>query len=667
MKLSSKIIIIFKGYTKINYFFLSKTKIINIKKFIFIFSFLLYINLIKKFIISQKNNEVSQFQPKYFQMKNKLDFFKLFDIKYLYSFKFNIIKVEYNIEFYESDKNLILPSDLTLYKNLHIFCHIESNNSNVIINSFPDIIENKIFKCTEYFNIYENIKYGIQILEINENWEEINNFIYFFSEEIFNYLSLFNKNDKIFDSLLVNSKYFFDFTKKYINDDSLKLQKSYTQMPKFILKKYLINNDKWIFQNLFNQYFCFCKVLNSIKLKNSQRCKYYFYLNIINKNRNIYLKTDYLFIDFISNDLSSDDAFPIFKEMFKEKMPVHYLTESSDIYNQYCSKITKCQTVLLVNMQNYTINGDFLEKYLTLFLKLKQVISGSGVYYDYINNLFYDIEYITLISVTHGVCYFKYFLYDANRCYGTKRIDKVLIPPSEKILSFAIKYGWNNKDIIKLNLPKWDKYNERNNSNYNSSNIMYNNNSILIMFTWREVIKNRQISSLYFKNIIKLILNERLNKKLKEHNTTIYFALHYNIYVKYNFKIDNIKYIQFIKVNNIMNYIEKSNLFITDFSSIIFDFIYQKKPYIIYIPDSNDTLINKIYKKNYCELIQSMKNETIKFENKFFDIDSVINKIMFYLHNNFKLDDKLKIFYDSLNLKQNNNIYEFIKYIKNIN
>jgi hypothetical protein len=135
--------------------------------------------------------------------------------------------------------------------------------------------------------------------------------------------------------------------------------------------------------------------------------------------------------------------------MFREKLPVHYLTESSDIYNQYCSQIYKCQTVLLVNKLNYTINGDFLEKYLTLLLKLKQVISGSGTYFNYINNLFYNVEYITLISVTHGVCYFKYFLYDENRCYGSKRIDKVLI---------------------------------------------YNNNcSILIMFTWREVIKNKQI------------------------------------------------------------------------------------------------------------------------------------------------------------------------------
>ena len=656
---------------KINYFFLKKIKIIIIEKIIFIsiFTFLLYINLVKNFITTQKTSEVSQSNSNYFKMKNNLDFFRLFDIKYLYSFKYNIIKVEYNIEFYESDKNLILPSDLTLYNNLHIFCHIESstlNNSNIIINSYPDIIENKHFKCIEYFNIYENIKYGIQIFEINEDGVNINNLKYFFSGEIFNYINLFKNNNKIFDPLIIN-KYYFNLNKKNINDDSLKLKKSYTQMPKCLLKKYLlINDDSWNFQNLFNEYFCFCKDLNSTKLKISQSCKYYFYLNLIDKNRNIYSKTDYLFIDFILNDLSSDDAFPIFKEMIKENMPAHYLTESTDIYSKYCSGINKCQIVLLVNIQNYTINGDFLEKYLTLFLKLKQVISGSGFYFDYINNLFYDIEYITLISVTHGVCYFKYFLYDENRCYGTKRIDKVLIPPSEKILSFAVKYGWKRKDIIQLNLPKWDKYNERNSSKYNLSNLIYNNNSILIMFTWREVIKNRHISSDYFKNIFNLILHQKLNEELTKHNTTLYFALHYYMYVKYKYKIEDIKYIKFIKVNNIIDYIEKSNLFITDFSSIIFDFIYQKKPYIIYIPDSNDNLINKKYKKNYCDLIQSMKNDTIKFENKFFNIDSVINKILFYLSNNFNLEDKLKIFYDSLNLTKNNNIYEFIKYIKNI-
>ena len=152
------------------------------------------------------------------------------------------------------------------------------------------------------------------------------------------------------------------------------------------------------------------------------------------------------------------------------------------------------------------------------------------------------------------------------------------------------------------------------------------------MFTWREVIRNKQISSQYFNNIFNLILNRKLKAELKKSNIILYFTLHHKVYVRYKYKIEDIKYIKFIKVKNIIDYIEKSNLFITDFSSIIFDFIYQRKPIIIYIPDYNDTLININYKKSYFELIQLMKNGTIKFENQYFNIDSVINKINLRLH-----------------------------------
>ena len=153
------------------------------------------------------------------------------------------------------------------------------------------------------------------------------------------------------------------------------------------------------------------------------------------------------------------------------------------------------------------------------------------------------------------------------------------------------------------------------------------------MFTWREIIRNKKISSHYFKNIFNLILNKKLKLELKANNITLYFALHHKVYVNYKYKIKGIKYINLIQIKNIAEYIEKSNLLITDFSSIIFDFIYQRKPAIIYIPDYNDNLISIIYKKTYYELIQLMKNRTIQFENQFFDIDSVINKIIFYLKN----------------------------------
>ena len=648
---------------KNNYLSLIKNKLFLF--FLFLF-FLLYKNSFN--ITINKNNKKSN-QFKYFKLDNKLDYIKSFDIKYFYSFKYKMIKFEYNFEFYENNNNLVLPSDIVLYKNLHFLCHIELNNSNSTIKSFPDVVKNRNFKCIEYININENIKVGINLYETNEKGEVIDNYIIFvYSGEIFNYSNLLSKKDKIFDPLIINGNYLLSVTDKNFNDN-LRFHKSYIQMPKCILKNnYIFNNSQWNFGNIFNEYFCFCKGLNTLYSKISQKCKYFFYLNLIEKNRKIYSKTDILFVDFIFNNLSSDDAYPIFKEMMKEKLPVHYLTESLNIYNEYCYKIDKCQTVILVNKLNYTINGDFLEKYLTLILKLKQVISNSGTYFNYINNLFYNIEYITYISITHGVCYFKYFLYQENQCYGFKNIDKILIPPFEKIFSFAIKFGWKSENIIKLNLPKWDNYNEINNSIFdNSNNITNNNNSILIMFTWRDVIKNKRIISDYFKNIFSLIIKKRLIKQLKKNNITLYFSFHHKINEINKHQFIYLKYIKFIPQNRIADCIKTSNLFITDFSSIIFDFVYRKKPFIIYVPDYNDYLIKDNYKKNYYELIQSMKNGTLEFENIYFNISLVVNKIIFYINNNFQLEEKLKIFYQNLNLNQKNNKYEFIKYIKNIN
>ena len=652
-----------KNSKKINYL-----SLIKIKQFLFflLLFYLLYKNSYN-ITINKNNNKSNQF--KYFKIANNLDYIKLFDLKYFYSFKYKIIKFEYNFEFYESNNTLVLPSDITLYKNLHFLCHIESYNSNSTIKSFPDIVKNRNFKCIEYININEIIKVGINLYETNEKGEVIDNYIIFiYSGKVFNYSNLLGLNDKIFDPLIINGNYLLTVKDKYFNDD-LRFHKSYIQMPKSILKNSLIFNDnQWNFGNIFNEYFCFCKGLNSFDSIISQKCKYFFYLNLIDKNRKIYSKTDILFVDFIFDNLSSDDSYPIFKEMMKEKLPVHYLTESSNIYNEYCYKIDKCQAVIPVNKLNYTINGDFLEKYLTLILRLKQVISNSGTYFNFINNLFYNIEYITYISVTHGVCYFKYFLYQDNQCYGFKKVDKILIPPSEKIFSFAIKLGWKSENIIKLNLPKWDNYNEINNSIFdNSKNITNNNNSILIIFTWREVIKNKRITSNYLKNIFSLILTKRLIKQLKKNNITLYFALHHKINEIYKHHFTCLKYIKFIPQNSIADCIKISNLFITDFSSIIFDFVYRKKPFIIYVPDYNDYLIKENYKKNYYELIQSMKNGTFEFENIYFNIDLVVNKIIFYINNNFQLEETLKIFYQNLNLNQKNNKYEFIKYIKNIN
>ena len=55
-------------------------------------------------------------------------------MNYSFSYKFHLAKIEYNIAFYDLYHNLIEPSDLTLYYNLHIFCHAVEINNNISIN-----------------------------------------------------------------------------------------------------------------------------------------------------------------------------------------------------------------------------------------------------------------------------------------------------------------------------------------------------------------------------------------------------------------------------------------------------------------------------------------------------------------------------------------------------
>ena len=63
--------------------------------------------------------------------------------------------------------------------------------------------------------------------------------------------------------------------------------------------------------------------------------------------------------------------------MEKKKYPVHYLTEKIEIYNEYSYKEKNKLTIILLKKEKYYHSGDFLEKYLSLFLKLKVVLSGK--------------------------------------------------------------------------------------------------------------------------------------------------------------------------------------------------------------------------------------------------------------------------------------------------
>lgn len=96
------------------------------------------------------------------------------------------------------------------------------------------------------------------------------------------------------------------------------------------------------------------------------------------------------------------------------------------------------------------------------------------------------------------------------------RNNKIVIPPSNLLIEQAREYFWRNEDIIKINLPKWEKYNEEYQLK-NKDKFKIDENSILVMFTWRESKKNfnADISPFYHENISRILENDLLNDALE--------------------------------------------------------------------------------------------------------------------------------------------------------
>ena len=525
------------------------------------------------------------------------------------------------------------------------------------------IYKNKFFFYIEYIHIAEYIKFGILIYKINDIEEEIETYEQiFFNEKLikFNLNPIF-QNNSIFNINCIKRDYhklLFTIEKsKKINSgfsEEYNLKTSFLKPPSFYLKREIAqSNERWYFDNIYGNYFCFCRGKSCIYIKTLnnyifQLCKYYFYLFIIDNNINLYHKTYYLLSDFFQDNIESADAFPIFLQMKKDNLNAYYLTVSSDIYKQFCVNVSNCYNNMKIIYGVNKINGDTLEKYLELFLKLKAVIAAEQ--YQCFNNLFFNIKYITYIFLGHGVTYIKSYLY--KDYLGYNKYDKILLPPNEKFVDLALKAGWNKEDIIQIGLPRWDNYDIYNNkiSQYINKK---NESSIFIMFTWRKVKKGKNISDLYYKNIENIFNNITINQLLQQNNIYIYFCYHHKFNQKKWIKKSN--NIRVINQKDISTLLKNSSLIITDFSSIIFDAIVQKKPYILYIPDGLDKNLKDIYTNDYYETIIKLKNGEIYLYEIFFDLDKVINKIIYSIKNNFILEERKLKFCNEFEFKNNNN------------
>ena len=92
----------------------------------------------------------------------------------------------------------------------------------------------------------------------------------------------------------------------------------------------------------------------------------------------------------------------------------------------------------------------------------------------------------------------------------------------------------------------------------------------------------------------------------------------------------------------------------------------QKKPLILFIPDGGEPNLQDIYITDYYETITKIKNGDIYLNEVFFFFYYTLNKIIYYIKNDFALESEQLKFFEQFNFKNFGNTNKFINYIKKL-
>lgn len=218
-------------------------------------------------------------------------------------------------------------------------------------------------------------------------------------------------------------------------------------------------------------------------------------------------------------------------------------------------------------------------KIITAFIEELNIIPYSREEYDKVANSFkFEVIYLQ-----HGVLHI-----DMPWKYTPERImaDRVVVSTEQEAQLF-IRNGFDEKDLIKSRMPRFATKSVKSGKSH----------KILFAPSWRAYLvgeyKNhvwqpqdaKFLASTYFKGLCSLFSNPILLDLLDEYDYTMEIKLH-PIFARYesHFDIKSERICFISKEDNSAGY----DLFITDFSSFMYDFLFQDVPVLLFLPDKDE-------------------------------------------------------------------------------
>lgn len=390
-----------------------------------------------------------------------------------------------------------------------------------------------------------------------------------------------------------------------------------------------------------------------ISIPLSDKSKYFKLIETFQKEveQDTYLLMDNLY----EKSASCIDTYSLFLYLKQNNYKAKYVLYDQNPLYKKLKENNQLDDIVICSESSLT-GTDLYEKLFFTLIKTKYIIlSFPNSLYPDLRKFAYESPYLQLVGIGHGPVFFKTsILNDKISNYISSKDWNLYLVSSQKEKEIFLQYGWPENKLLNIGLPRFDCCEKKSHKNKN----------IFIMFTWRldSFKDNKNVNKFkYFKNFQSLLNNKRLQAIAKKDGYTVTVALHHSISDLCGIKIKVPSCYKIADTNNLINYINTTDLFITDYSSIVHDFMFLNVPVIFYRLDYGDNLLGELDKFD----IEESKLKDNQIFNVFYNEDKVVDKVEYYRNHNFKLEHDYVEIENSFFTEKENLCEKFTKALEN--
>lgn len=195
--------------------------------------------------------------------------------------------------------------------------------------------------------------------------------------------------------------------------------------------------------------------------------------------------------------------------------------------------------------------------------------------------------------------------------------------------------GLTKDSFVVGGLPRWDELEDR-------SGEIRGESVILVMLTWRGSLSQgmeRIEKSAYFQRL-KGFLSASNLKRLAAMGVRIVLAPHHHLANNVS-RLDFRVPVEIASPENVSYWVRHAKMLVTDFSSISIDFLFQGKPVVYWMIDSDDLLLDRANTDDGGKVVSAEK-EVRELFNQVFSVNDMMALIEYYANNGFVLEPEKK-------------------------